>query len=177
MAPIFKFPTGSPVPFDLLDVPVLCPGVGQTEADTAPRSELATDHGEQSPKAGWERSEKAGRARSSLPCSKKPLSGEYHHHQILSWKVTVSDRGMGRAKQTRLPCRGAVTPAGQPEGLPKPISLLHTEHPASSAQTSQPLQVLPPAHIPVASGEPAPCHSSDTIQASAAAQSSSWCHF
>lgn len=38
-------------------------------------------------------------------------------------------------------------------GTAKAYLLLHTEDPASGAQTSQPLQDLPPAHIPAAAEE------------------------
>lgn len=60
--------------------------------------------------------------------------------------------------QRKLVClaEGQGTPAGQPEGLPEPVYLLHTEHTASSAQRSQPLQGLPPAHIPAAAEELSP---------------------
>lgn len=76
MVPLFKFPTRSLVPFDLPDVPLLCSCMGQTEADTAPRLKLDMDCAERSPRGGWERSEKAGRAHSSFPYSKKPVTGE-----------------------------------------------------------------------------------------------------
>lgn len=71
------------------------------------------DYTGQSSKAGWERSEKAGRAQSSSPSSEEPEPEEccsrgVHQSQKLAWELTLSDRWMGVTKQACLPCKGVV---------------------------------------------------------------------